>query len=384
MTAIEWTNIPGYKGETWNPVVGCTVLTPGCTNCYAMKWAGGKLLKDTPAYKGLTRDSKAGPVWTGEIRTFEDRLTQPLRWKKPRSIFVNSMGDLFHEDIPDEWIDKVFAVAALCPRHIFIILTKRAERMRDYMTGGDPDLRIIHWAELGADWFSEDTPRRKKVGDGGRAATPYEIALASGMAADFPLPNVWLGVSVEDQTRAEERIPHLLDTPAAKRLVSCEPLLGNLEIERYLQPMVVGVNEELTDHMVLDGWSFPGGDGDHPGLDWVITGGESGLGARPMHPDWARGLRDQCQAAGVPFFFKQWGEWAPGECAEGPPTRTERCAWWWDDRWDYGQITPRVSEELHRDDAPDVWRLGKKRAGHLLDGEKHFNWPTTQHAEEAV
>jgi protein gp37 len=177
-TGIQWTE------ATWNPLAGCSVVSPGCTNCYAMREAGGRL-KSSAKFAGLTEPSKAGPVWTGEVRLWERVLDQPVRWTKPRRIFVNSMSDLFHESVPDEWIDRVFAVMALCPQHTFQVLTKRADRMRDY------------------------------------CSSPY-----NGVALSFkwPLPNVWLGVSVEDQARADGRIPRLLDTPAAVRcLVRASP-----------------------------------------------------------------------------------------------------------------------------------------------------------------
>ena len=244
---IEWCD------ATWNPVTGCSVVSPGCTNCYAMRLAGTRL-KHEPSREGLTQDTKAGPVWTGQVRFNEQWLDQPLRWKRGRRIFVCAHGDLFAEGVPDEWIDKVFAVMALAAQHTFLVLTKRAARMREYCSDAQTPFRV---ARAGKQW-------------------------AIGSTIEWPLANCWEGVSVEDQARADERIPLLRDTPAAKRFISAEPLLSGIE---------------------LWGWT--------PHLDWVIAGGESGPGARPMHPDWARSLRDQCQAAGVPFFFKQMTKKAP-------------------------------------------------------------------------
>ena len=250
-------------------------------------------------YAGLTRDTKAGAVWTGEVRLVEEALTQPLRWKRPRRIFVNSMSDLFHEDVLDEWIDRVFAVMALAPQHTFQVLTKRAERMRAYLddrTGSLGGRIYPHWAELG---------------------TAHKIGLRPEML-HFPLPHVHLGVSVEDQARADERIPHLLATPAAVRWISAEPLLGPVDLttlRRYNprgEPWIDGLRGIVTRGQYLARSSaecsmntstrIPG---ELPALNWVVVGGESGPGARPMHPEWARSLRDQCAAAGVPFFMKQ-------------------------------------------------------------------------------
>ncbi len=250
-TRIEWAD------ATVNAVNGCSVLSPGCTNCYAMKLAGTRL-KHVPSRAGLTQDSKAGPVWTGEVRLDERQLLQPLKWKQPLRIFWNAHGDLFHDAVPDEWIDRVFAVCALTPQHQHLILTKRSARMREYAGRAQP---------CGEHWLAG-----------------YE----GTAGAIWPLPNVWLGVSVEDQQRADERIPDLLATPAAVRFISAEPLLGPVDLRSWM--------EEDDDCCC---WSMD--------IDWVIAGGESGPGARPIHPDWARSLRDQCQAAGVPFFFKQWG-----------------------------------------------------------------------------
>ncbi|MCM5689204.1 phage Gp37/Gp68 family protein [Sinorhizobium meliloti] len=338
-TKIEWTD------ATWNPITGCAVVSPGCTNCYAMKLAGTRL-KNHPSRKGLTKDTKAGPVWTSEMRLNRQWLDQPLRWTTPRMIFVCAHGDLFAEGVDQVWIDYVFAVMALAPQHTFQVLTKRPERMREYMLGMPSRRSFI--AGYGA------------LVRGGNLPDHYENAYE---AVAKPLPNVWLGVSVEDQKRAEERIPTLLDTPAAIRWISAEPLLGPVH---------------------LKGWCTAAWDGDirnrkpAPRLNWVVAGGESGPGARPMHPDWARSLRDQCAAAGVPFLFKQWGEWVPQVGAV--------------DGWSIPD-DPEVSRIDHRDWEGDHWgepyrpmwcddrdndtvsRVGKRYAGRLLDGIEHNGFP---------
>jgi len=257
---IEWTD------ATWNPLRGCSRVSEGCRNCYAERIAARFSGPGQP-YEGLAERTAKGPRWTGKVALIESALYHPLRWRKPRRIFVNSMSDLFHQDVPDEWIDRVFAVMALAPQHTFQVLTKRPERMGA-------------WFATGLDTREEDV-----------ATAMRRIDINSGFFTDWPLPNVWLGTSVEDQPTADARIPHLLAAPAAVRFVSAEPLLGPVDLTVYM----FGAHQtEETDWIARR-------------LDWLIVGGESGPGARPMHPDWARSLRDQCAAASVPFFFKQWG-----------------------------------------------------------------------------
>lgn len=250
-TGIEWTD------ASWNPLRGCSRVSEGCRNCYAERMA----LRFGAPPKGPFKNVVNESGWNGQIELAEHKLTEPLSWKAPRRIFVNSMSDLFHEKVPDEWIAEIWRVMFKVQRHTYQVLTKRAERM----------------AEL--------TPRLVEV---------FGV-----------LPNIWLGVSVEDQAAADERIPHLLRTPAAVRFLSVEPLLGPVRIGFRGQDS--GYREKQRQRPVPES-SILNPD---PCLHWVIVGGESGPGARPMHPDWVRSIRDQCQAAGVPFFFKQWGEWAP-------------------------------------------------------------------------
>jgi protein gp37 len=401
-TSIEWTE------RSWNPVVGCSVLSPGCTNCYAMQMAArleamGRKSETNRHYAGTTRATKAGQasskhVWTGKLALAPDSvLLAPLRRRKPTTWFVNSMGDLFHEDVPDEWIDRVFAVMALGHQHTYQVLTKRGARMRAYLSDDRTRTRI-----------AEQTKAIQKA----RGVNVYAVWCTDGLLDDpdpdmrpnWPLPNVWLGVSAEDQRRADERIPELLATPAAIRFVSAEPLLGPIDFEPWLAWQDLGAevagkawgcqscDSDCPDcphgkahYHVEEG--PPDGDGcpewmthNRVTLDWIIVGGESGQGARPMHPDWARQIRDQCAAAGTAFFFKQWGEWAPGESCSGRQTRTEQAATFYDEGWTnpgwhFERISVRVSEEMHRDDEPNVWRVGKKRAGRLLDGALHDAMP---------
>lgn len=280
-TKIQWTE------ETWNPIAGCSVVSPGCTNCYAMRRTAPRLSKNpaTPHYHGTVKPSKGGYVWTGKIGIAGDTaFLKPLRTRKPTMFFVNSMSDLFHENVPDEVIDRVFAVMALTPQHTYQVLTKRSARMREY---------------LRAEWFGF---RMRNAMQLLRPSPFIETAL--------PLSNVWLGVSVEDQARANERIPDLLATPSAIRFISAEPLLGPVDLENFCDGF------KFIDALRGNWWhENPEGNNPvsrgHEKLDWVIVGGESGKGARPMDPDWARSIRNQCAAAGVPFFFKQWGAYLP-------------------------------------------------------------------------
>ena len=222
-SAIEWTD------ATWNPVTGCTKITRGCDNCYAARFA--------ERWRGI----EGHPYEQGfDLRTWPERLDQPARWKRPRMIFVNSMSDLFHKDVPREFIDQAFDRMEETDRHIYQVLTKRSSLMRDYL-------------------------KRRYSGGAKPARAPDHI---------------WCGVSVEDSA-ATGRIRHLQDAPATVRFLSVEPLLG------------------------------PVGEIGLEGISWVIAGGESGPGARPMHLEWVRDLRDRCAAAGVPFFFKQWGGATP-------------------------------------------------------------------------
>ena len=334
---IEWTD------ATWNPITGCSVASPGCTNCYAMRVAGGRL-KNHPSRKGLTKPSKAGPVWTGDVRFNEAWLDEPLRWTRPRHVFVVAHGDLFHENVPDDWIDRVFGVMALAPQHRFQVLTKRTDRIREYCGkrfGGEVNT-IISDQLL---WLSHSKSEEEH-----QAAVDW-------LDLGKPLDNVLLGFSAEDQDWFDRRWHDVKDLAAAgwRTWVSAEPLLGPIECGDAL-----------------------GADG----IEWVVAGGESGHRARPCNPFWLRGLRDQSARAGVPFFFKQWGEWWCQEC-NPVGTLTQICR-----EHDIG-VRPG-SPEIGCWDAQGVWRpggmagappaytmwkLGKDASGAMLDGRTHEEMP---------
>lgn len=275
-SGIEWCD------ATWNPTAGCSIVSPGCTNCYAMRLAHRFGAKAGSKFAGLTKAVNGNPVWNGVVHLDDAALQIPLRWRKPKRIFVNSMSDLFHESLPDDAIDRVFAVMALCPQHEFLILTKRAERMRDWV------LRKRDRAPA-SECLVELYVRNPEI----LVRHPFTVEQAERIGtASWPPPNCWLGVSVEDQARADERIPLLLQTPAAVRFISAEPLLGPVDFRwPAWQPFGGNVNE-------FDGLRR---------LDWVIVGGESGHGARPFDIAWARSTIAQCRAAGVACFVKQLG-----------------------------------------------------------------------------
>jgi protein gp37 len=275
MSNIEWTD------TVWNPVTGCAKVSEGCRNCYAFElhdrrhkaWKDGNWPNAPKQYHLPFK----------EVQLFSDRLDMPLKWKKPRRVFVNSMSDLFHHDVPDEFIERIFDVMWKNPQHIFQILTKRPERIAKL------------WPSLRGVWHL------------------------------WP-QNVWIGTSVESQ-QVIERIDYLMEVPAKVKFLSCEPLLGPLD--------------DLRDYLRIEN-----------ALQWIIVGGESGSNARPMHPDWARSIRDQCLAAGVPFFFKQIGEWA-------------RC----------NDLGIKGKQWHNFDPDTSVCKIGKKKAGRLLDGREWNEFP---------
>lgn len=311
-TSIEWTD------KVWNPVVGCQKVSPGCKNCYA------KTLHDQ-RHKAHA-SGKAMPKQYAEpfevVQLMPDRLTDPLSWQKPKRVFVNSVSDLFHDDVPDSFICDVFKVMGRASRHTFQVLTKRAERMQRFM-------------------------REQTNAHAIRSLEEPEFCVS------WPYPNVWLGVSVENRKHGLPRVDALRETPAAIRFLSVEPLLEDL------------------------------GPLDLTGVSWVIVGGESGRGSRPMHPDWARAIRDQCQTAGVAFFFKQHGEWLDWSQMTGADKATV-----------YNPLPPELEYHPdHRNHDPhlkphqmvlsggdigvgvSMYRVGKKAAGRLLDGRTWDEFP---------
>lgn len=337
---IEWTD------STWNPIrardrktgkIGwhCEHATTGCEFCYAEVF-NKRLGTGLPFKPGHRKDI--------EIFLDEKMLFAPLRWKRPRKIFVCSMTDLFASFVPDEWIDKVFAVMALCPQHTFQCLTKRAKRMRDWFVTTSQDDKscdrltdIIAWAyAIGG----------IELQTGEMIASDADIL---SIQERWPLPNVWLGVSAERQQEWDERKEHLRNTPAVIRFASFEPLLGPIKEELPLSDFI----------------------------DQAIVGGESGKDARPMHPAWARDLRDQCVAAGVPFFFKQWGIWHP---IEGSPRMVREGDYFLCSDGRGGALGADLGSPFEGEALP-LRRVGKKSAGRLLDGRE---WNEFPHVEESI
>lgn len=380
-TGIEWTD------ASWNPVVGCSVVSAGCTNCYAMKMAGrlesmvqAHIAKNggDPGpfyhYEGTIKDTRGGAVWTGKVALAPERvLTQPLRWKRPRRIFVNSMGDLFHESVPDEWIDQVFAVIALCPQHTFQILTKRSARLRAYFSKDGREEAI-------------DAAFQKLCGQLGiNSERVHYGSPFLGCDSGLPLPNVWLGVSVENQAQAEVRIFDLLNTPAALRFLSCEPLLGPVNLTRiclefkanhFFNCLDGRINKSSGDGVYENSPVF------NAAIQWIIAGGESGRDARPVHADWVRALRDHCVVADVPFFFKQWGEWVDDD---NLPDQSGDILTYHDHRFGQNRFksvafdcagqTSHDAEMLSGAHRVRIWKTGKKNAGRLLDGIEWNQFP---------
>lgn len=349
-TKIEWTE------KVWNPVTGCTKVSQGCKNCYAER---------------VFPRPYPGRAFT-DVRCHEDRLTQRFG-KKPVRVFVNSMSDLFHDAVPELFIDKVMAIIASEPRHTFQVLTKRPERMLKYFSK-------FRDANHAGDELGTKSDENGNIPDGWEFDESFECYVSNSITGalgehgvGWPMKNLWLGVSVEDQKSADDRIPLLLQTPAAVRWISAEPLLGPIDLaglpSRYADdehPFLV--NRPLLRLDALRGGHRCGAAVFGPAtgnLDWVVVGGESGPNARPMHPDWARSLRDQCQSANVPFFFKQWGEWAPTNHHE--PGRTEYC-------FD-GPSTQTPNCSFNGLSVANVARVGKKAAGSLLDGREHKEYP---------
>lgn len=335
MSKIEWTDV------TWNPVVGCSKVSRGCSRCYAERMAKRLVAMGKEQYVG-TVDGHGR--WTGAVNwAGEDVLLRPLGWRKPRRVFVGSMTDLFHPSVPLRWLRRIFWVMSRCPQHVFQVLTKRPERAAEVLGVYGPE----YWDFL----------------------------------ADGPLRNVWVGTSVEDQAAADARVPELLRVPAAVRFLSCEPLLG---------PVDLGLAGTVP-KSVARGYSIVG-----DWIGWVIVGGESGPRSRPMHPDWARGLRDQCVEAEVPFFFKQWGDWQPSKTRNvvkdsqlgglrehvvvdsADRSSVGKSIWYAfpADRSSANDVHPEIL------DIEVMHRVGKKVAGRMLDGCVWDEWPVD--AEGAV
>ncbi|WP_063046263.1 phage Gp37/Gp68 family protein [Nocardia pseudovaccinii] len=332
-TKIEWTE------ETWNPVTGCTRISPGCLHCYIERQMPMRVQRKR--FDG----NQIGAVLP--VQLHPERLRKPLTWRKPRRIFVCSMADLFHDEVPDDYIAQVFTAMACAPQHTFQMLTKRPARMRALLSSTEFQQEVRNFA---------DVLGRK------------------GWDESWPLRNVWAGVSVESQQWADFRIPQLLGTPAAVRWISAEPLVGPLTLKpEWLAPAGIACwmpghgpttrdSAALADigRTALREIAADRGTAPPTYLDWVVVGGETGPGSRPMDPGWARDVRDQCAAAGVPFFYKQTGDWAPAGLGIGQFDLPELL------------IGPELDDMGHRQ---IMRRVGKKAAGRELDGRTHDEYP---------
>lgn len=270
-TNIQWCD------ETWNVIVGCSRVSgsPGCARCYAAKAAKSPRLQQFPQYQTVSN-------WDGTVEFVKSQLIKPLSWKKPKRIFVCSMADLFHANVPDEWIHQVMAVVALSPQHTFQILTKRPERMKEYFS---QQSLWIKWYEAAKDFLWDAIS--EKFG-GLINLQQYFID------QPFPLPNMWLGTSTENQPMANKRIPILLEIPAAVRFLSCEPLLEEIDLRQggAIQKLISDSYE----------WELVNED-----IQWIVVGGESGPNSRPCHIEWLESIVQQCHAAKTSVFVKQLG-----------------------------------------------------------------------------
>jgi len=364
-TSIAWSD------ATWNPTVGCSRVSAGCEHCYAERQAHRFHGIEGHALADLTESGKHGPRWNGTVRLNPNALELPLRWKKPRRIFVNSMSDLFHEQLSDEQIDQVFAVMALRPQHTYLVLTKRPERMRAYMTGDRSDIIDLVFDAVGVE----------------RGDIAARVAVEN-LESSWPLSNVWLGVSCEDQKTADERIPLLLQTPAAKRFVSYEPALGPVDFAPWLKRTttyhfradVAGMlRRRLFDCLIddagremlrkaaefelnallargvkfiaasnCDDFDPENGCRGHANarVDWIICGGESGPGARPCDISWIRSTVEECKAAGVKVLVKQLGA-RPFFRVNGDESPTEIAAAW--------HLVGVPEDRVLWDDAAECW-----------------------------
>lgn len=364
-TGIEWTRgADGSKGATWNPprarntktgAIGwhCEHVTEACRHCYAegMNFRFGTQLPFKP-----------GHLDAGDVEIFLDdaMLRQPLSWEKPRKVFVCSMTDLFARFVTREMRDRMFAVMALARQHIYIILTKRPEEMLAYLSDPETPARVNQAMEeiAPAHWCDR------------------ELDDAGG----WPLNNVWAGASIHDQRSADAVVPIVLQLPAAVRFLSIEPLLGPVDLTE-LPSHIDGEDRPLMRLNALRGLHHCGAAVvDAPGrVDWVIAGGESGRMARPPHPSWFRALRDQCEAAAVPFFFKQWGEWAPHKPQAGEnlggDVRADRVRIVHPSGRSNVEIAEATGGRSTEPGSKYMKRLGKATAGRRLDGATHDAYP---------
>lgn len=328
---------PTYKEGAevfWNLVSGCSQVSEGCKNCHAQVQAG-RLNRPGQIYSGLTIRTEEGAKWTGDTKLSFDLLMEPLKWVKPRNVLVAPLSDLFHENVPDAFIDKVFAVMALCSQHRFVLQTKRAKRLMEYCQSLKTrpyevasalmeDLKLAPYAPGSQDFHTAD-------GD-------IQNVVMKGL-----LPNLSISISIENQAAADERLPALLATPAAEKSVDVSPLLGMIDLKLM----------EVSD------------------LAWISVSGEAGPGSRPMHPDWVRSIRDQCSKAGIPFVFPQWGDWVPVAIIKQTPEVDQRPG---HEMAPYKtmRLSEARNEQLHCVETGSTYlmsRVGKKASGRVLDGK---------------
>lgn len=337
-TGIEWTHFPGYIGETWNPLRGCSYVNEGCRNCYAARDGYRFSTRPEDPWNGFIKKGRHGPEWTGKVETLPHKLLEPARWDKPRSIFVNSTSDLFHEKVPWDFIDQVFAVMAMCPRHIFIVLTKRPALMKEYL--------------------KKESARHVAITNQYRAIQDREskslTSKAPAMIPFYPYNNILLGASCHDQGSFDEIWEQLRQITWYRKIVSYEPALGPINFKWWDpgNPQNEGQWMASVEGVDLQGKNRPPA--------WLIMGGESGPNARPLHPEWVKDTRNQCRSVRVPFFFKQWGEW-------GRPDPIDP------------EDGVKAFDGVHVDDGYGNYemmvRMGKKKAGRKFEGQEWSEFP---------
>jgi protein gp37 len=363
-TKIEWTN------STWNPLIAlrkdsgkrgwyCQKISPECDHCYA-----AAMNQRSDGLVGIGNGDGYAPDQLAkvDIQVHEKTLLQPLRWSGPRKVFVCSMTDLFGEWHTDAMIDRVFAIMAMTPHITYQVLTKRPSRMLAYCT----EARTIDG--IAEKWANTEAHKPIWIG------TPT-VTIRSMFR--WPLPNVWLGVTAGNQAMADERVPVLLRTPAAKRFVSYEPALGPVDLTNLSVAAPDGQEQwDALDKQEAEDAAWEGECGNS--LDWLIMGGESGPKARPMNPEWAWAMRDQCERAGVPFFFKQWGEFAPLGAFDGFKEAAQLPLWYVAKDGTFVEGRNGQIEEGTR--YQPVYRVGKKRAGRLLQGVEYSQFPGDSNA----
>ncbi len=374
MSGIEWTD-----RSDWNPVRGCTRVSPGCGGpgkhggCYAEVIAA-RFSDEGQPFHGFAERTPGGPRWTGKVSLIENHLLLPLKWQKPAKIFANSMSDFFHESLPRRVLVKVFAVmiaAGLLRGHILQVLTKRAKYMR----------QVLNDRQF---WEDVNIEVRELV------RNTYDPLTIDDYGPDNPPPWIWLGTSCENQDAFDERWPDLEATPAAVRYLSMEPLLEFVDICGALGTLKIRIPKNVAPMRKFDGGTTIGdavrglgGSMEHvpTTLSWIIVGGESGRNARPMHPDWARSIRNGCELAGVPFFFKQWGEWIDAD-QWLTSLRSQGFRFIRDGHEIGSPLNFEAAQALangrhyeHQSDGRTNIRVGKKAAGRLLDGRTHDAMP---------